>query len=151
VLGALPYQDNDVVLHTDTRLLPKRKRAWASWNYHIPQRSSDRAMVTYNMNMLQNFHDASETYLVTLNRNHEIAPDRIIERYQYSHPVFTEDGIKAQQKHHLISGLNRTHYAGAYWFNGFHEDGVNSALRVAQTFGLSLDGSCPDDQVKKRA
>ena len=81
ILGALPFQRNDVVLHTDTRLLPKRKRAWASWNYHIPQRKNDMAMVTYNMNMLQNFDDASEIFLVTLNRTTEIDPNKIIELY----------------------------------------------------------------------
>lgn len=138
VLGALPYQDNAVVLHTDSKLMPKKSLAWASWNYHIPQRANDCAALTYNMNMLQNFHDAPETFLVTLNRTHEIDPDKIIAQYNYSHPVFTLDGITAQQEHHLISGQNRTHYCGAYWFNGFHEDGVNSALRVAKHFGIEL-------------
>ncbi|MFC3153431.1 NAD(P)/FAD-dependent oxidoreductase [Litoribrevibacter euphylliae] len=138
ILSAIPYQMNDVVLHTDTRLLPKRKLAWASWNYHIPQRCSDRALVTYNMNILQNFHDAPETFLVTLNRSTEIDPSKIIASYQYSHPVFTLDGIAAQQDHHRINAKHRTHYCGAYWFNGFHEDGVNSGLRVAERFGVTL-------------
>lgn len=138
ILGALPFQDNSVVLHTDTSLMPKKSLAWASWNYHIPQRASECAAVTYNMNMLQNFHDAPETLLVTLNRTHEIDPQKIISQYNYSHPVFTLDGIEAQQNHNKISGHNRTHYCGAYWFNGFHEDGVNSALRVAEHFGIEL-------------
>jgi predicted NAD/FAD-binding protein len=148
ILGAIPYQMNSVILHTDTRLMPKRRLAWASWNYHLPQRHQECAMVTYNMNILQNFHDAPETFLVTLNRPQEIAPDRIIERYDYAHPVFTPDGAAAQGMHGLISGRGvdrggdfrseRTHYCGAYWFNGFHEDGVNSALRVARAFGLTL-------------
>ncbi|UZE97770.1 NAD(P)/FAD-dependent oxidoreductase [Alkalimarinus alittae] len=138
ILGQLPYQMNQVVLHTDERLMPKKKLAWAAWNYHIPQRANDCAMVTYNMNILQNFDDAPETLLVTLNRSHEIDPSKIIDSYQYSHPVFTLDGVKAQQRHSEISGHNRTHYCGAYWFNGFHEDGVNSGLRVAEAFGLSL-------------
>lgn len=138
ILGALPYQKNDVVLHTDTKLMPKRKLAWASWNYHIPQRRTDTAMVTYNMNMLQNFHDAPGTLLVTLNRSAEIDPDKIIDQYCYAHPVFSLDGVKAQNSHHEISGHNRTHYCGAYWFNGFHEDGVNSALRVVKEFGIEL-------------
>ncbi len=138
ILGALPFQKNDVVLHTDTRLMPKRKLAWASWNYHIPQRKSETAMVTYNMNMLQNFHDAEETLLVTLNRSQEIDPAKIIDQYQYAHPVFTLDGVAAQKRHHEISGHNRSHYCGAYWFNGFHEDGVNSALRVVESFGIHL-------------
>jgi len=138
ILGALPFQKNDVVLHTDTRLMPKRHLAWASWNYHIPQRKSETAMVTYNMNMLQNFHDAPETLLVTLNRSQEIDPDKIIEQYQYAHPVFTLDGVAAQKRHHEISGHNRSHFCGAYWFNGFHEDGVKSALRVVESFGIHL-------------
>lgn len=138
ILGAIPYQDNEVVLHTDERLLPKRKLAWAAWNYHIPQRRSEHAMVTYNMNILQNFKDAPETFLVTLNRAAEIDESKVIERYNYAHPVFTQDGVAAQARHSEISGHNRTHYCGAYWFNGFHEDGVNSALRVAKLFGITL-------------
>lgn len=138
ILGALPFQKNDVILHTDTSMMPKRKLAWASWNYHIPQRKTDTAMLTYNMNMLQNFSDAPETILVTLNRTQEIDPKKIISKYSYAHPVFTLDGIKAQQRHNEISGKNRSHYCGAYWFNGFHEDGVNSALRVVKEFGIHL-------------
>lgn len=136
VLGALPYQENQVTLHTDDSLMPRKKLAWASWNYHIPQRVQPCAMVTYNMNMLQNFHDAPETILVTLNRANEIRPDKIINEYRYSHPVFSLDGMQAQQKHALVSNRKRTHYCGAYWFNGFHEDGVNSALRVVKAFGV---------------
>lgn len=139
ILGAIPYQMNDVVLHTDTKMMPKRPLAWASWNYHIPQRAREVAMVTYNMNMLQNFDDADETFLVTLNRSQEIDPDKVIDAYRYAHPVFTMDGVAAQQRHGEISGQQqRTHYCGAYWFNGFHEDGVNSGLRVAEAFGVRL-------------
>jgi len=138
ILGSIPYQMNDVVLHTDTRLMPKRKLAWASWNYHIPQRKSDYAMVTYNMNMLQNFHDAEETFLVTLNRNQEIDPSKIIAKFEYAHPVFTLDGVASQKRHGEISGHNNTHFCGAYWLNGFHEDGVNSALMVCKHFGIEL-------------
>ncbi len=138
ILGDIPYQNNHVVLHTDKRLMPKKKLAWAAWNYHIPQRANDCAMVTYNMNILQNFDDAPETLLVTLNRSQEIDPSKIIAKFEYTHPVFTQDGIKAQARHAEISGHNRTHYCGAYWFNGFHEDGVKSGLRVAEAFGLSL-------------
>lgn len=138
VLSAIPYQMNDVVLHTDSKLMPKKKLAWAAWNYHIPQRHSEFAMVTYNMNILQNFHDAPETILVTLNRSQEIDPDKIIKQYQYAHPVFTLDGMAAQARHSDISNHNRTHFCGAYWLNGFHEDGVNSALKVCADFGVSL-------------
>ena len=138
ILGALPFQKNDVILHTDDSMMPKRKLAWASWNYHIPQRKSDTAMLTYNMNILQNFDDAPQTILVTLNRAQEIDPSKILSKYSYAHPVFTLDGIKAQQRHAEISGHNRSHFCGAYWFNGFHEDGVNSALRVVKQFGITL-------------
>ncbi len=138
ILSAIPYQMNDVVLHTDRRFMPKRKLAWASWNYHIPQRSTDCAMLTYYMNLLQNFGETSEPLLVTLNRNSEIDPQKIIKRLRYSHPVFTQDGMAAQARHNEINGQQRTYFCGAYWLNGFHEDGVNSALRVAEKFGISL-------------
>jgi predicted NAD/FAD-binding protein len=138
VLSAIPYQMNDVVLHTDEKLMPKKKLAWAAWNYHIPQRHSEHAMVTYNMNILQNFDDAPETLLLTLNRSQEIDPSKIIKQYQYAHPVFTLDGMVAQSLHSDISNHNRTHYCGAYWLNGFHEDGVNSALKVCLDFGITL-------------
>jgi predicted NAD/FAD-binding protein len=138
ILGAIPYQKNEVVLHTDRRLMPKRKLAWAAWNYHIPQRLSEYTMVTYHMNSLQNFTQAADDFMVTLNRTHEIAPGKIIEKYDYAHPVFTMDGIAAQKRHSEINNKNCTHFCGAYWFNGFHEDGVNSALRVAKSFGIEL-------------
>ncbi len=138
VLSAIPFQMNDVVLHTDEKLMPKKKLAWAAWNYHIPQRHSEHAMVTYNMNILQNFDDAPETLLLTLNRSQEIDPSKIIKQYQYAHPVYTLDGMVAQSRHSDISNHNRTHYCGAYWLNGFHEDGVSSALRVCSDFGIEL-------------
>lgn len=138
ILGAIPYQQNEVVLHTDRRLMPKRKLAWAAWNYHIPQRLSEYAMVTYHMNTLQNFDDAPDDFMVTLNRTAEIAPGKIISKYNYAHPVFTLDGIEAQKRHSEINNKHRSHFCGAYWFNGFHEDGVNSALRVAESFGIEL-------------
>lgn len=136
ILGALPYQDNDVVLHTDSSLLPRNRRAWAAWNYHIPDDPSEAVSVTYNMNILQNFQDAPETFCVTLNRNHAIDPERIIKRFRYAHPGFTLAGMDAQAAYERIGGLHRTHYCGAYWFNGFHEDGVQSALRVARSLGV---------------
>jgi predicted NAD/FAD-binding protein len=138
ILSAIPYQMNEVVLHTDRRLMPKRKLAWAAWNYHIPQRLSEFAMVTYHMNALQNFEEAPDDFMVTLNRTAEIAPGKIIDKYHYAHPVFTMDGVAAQKRHSEINNKNRSHFCGAYWFNGFHEDGVNSALRVAKSFGVEL-------------
>ncbi|MDC0661815.1 NAD(P)/FAD-dependent oxidoreductase [Marinobacter sp. SS21] len=138
VLSAIPYQDNQVVLHTDSSLLPANRRAWAAWNYYVPEHVTEPVSVTYNMNILQNFHDAPETFCVTLNRTRDVDPDRIIEEYRYAHPVFSRDAVAAQQRYQDIGDRNRTHYCGAYWFNGFHEDGVNSALRVARAFGVSL-------------
>lgn len=139
ILGALPYQENDVVLHTDSSLLPRNRRAWAAWNYHIPDTASEPVSVTYNMNILQNFRDAPETFCVTLNRTHAIDPSRIIKRYRYAHPGFTLEGMKAQASYERIGGHHRTHYCGAYWFNGFHEDGVQSALRVARSLGVDWE------------
>ncbi|WP_166268219.1 NAD(P)/FAD-dependent oxidoreductase [Marinobacter caseinilyticus] len=138
VLGAIPYQNNDVALHTDDSLLPDQKRAWAAWNYFIPAHSTEPVSVTYNMNILQNFHKASETFCVTLNRSHDIDPAKIIEQYQYSHPVFSLEAVAAQGRYDEIGGKNRSHFCGAYWFNGFHEDGVKSALRVTEAFGVEL-------------
>lgn len=138
ILGAIDYQDNDVVLHTDASVLPSCKRAWAAWNYAIPAHSTEPVSLTYNMNILQNFDTAPETFCVTLNNTASIDPSRIIEQFHYAHPVFTLDAVTAQQRYGEIGGKNRTHFCGAYWFNGFHEDGVRSALRVTQTFGVEL-------------
>jgi predicted NAD/FAD-binding protein len=138
VLGAIQYQKNDVVLHTDESLLPSNRRAWAAWNYHIPEHSIEPVSVTYNMNILQNFDKAPETFCVTLNRSHDIAPAKIIKQFSYAHPVFTLKAVQAQNRYEDIGNRNRTHYCGAYWFNGFHEDGVRSALRVASAFGQEL-------------
>ena len=131
ILGALPYQANDVVLHTDDRLLPKARKAWAAWNYYVPEDNRQPVSVTYNMNILQNL-EAPQTFCVTLNRTADIDPARILGRFHYHHPLFTREGVEAQAAHDQISGRNRTHYCGAYWFNGFHEDGVVSALRVLE-------------------
>ena len=139
ILGALPYQPNDVVLHTDPSVLPRSRRAWAAWNYHLPESADEPVSVTYNMNILQNFRDAPETFCVTLNRTHAIDPSRIIKRFSYSHPRFTLEGINAQSRYERIGGHHRTHYCGAYWFNGFHEDGVRSALRVCEALGETLE------------
>lgn len=137
VLGAIPYQPNEAVLHTDTSVLPKKRRAWASWNYQIPRDPGDRVAVTYNMNRLQSL-DSPVTFCVSLNPPEEIEPDRILRRFRFSHPLFTPEAVIAQQRHGEISGQQRTHYCGAYWRNGFHEDGVWSALRVGGTFGKEL-------------
>ena len=139
ILGAIPYKMNDVVLHTDSSILPKRKKVWASWNYHIGQKDQDCVAVTYYMNRLQNFHHAPVDFCVTLNKTRDINPDKIIRKFRYAHPVFTLEGMQAQKRHGDISGRMNTHFCGAYWFNGFHEDGVRSALRVTEALGVSLD------------
>jgi predicted NAD/FAD-binding protein len=136
ILAALPYQSNEVVLHTDTSVLPRRRRAWGAWNYHMSGRPEEPVGVTYNMNMLQSL-DVSETLCVTLNEVDAIAPERVIGRFTYFHPLFTPEGVEAQQRHAEISEQRRTHYCGAYWRNGFHEDGVVSALTVGHAFGVS--------------
>ncbi len=162
ILGAIPYQPNEAVLHTDASVLPRRKRAWASWNYHLDARGSDRrdpsdspgsrgspestrspdsmgrVAVTYWMNRLQSL-DAPEELCVTLNDVSRIDPARVIRRIQYHHPIYTVAGVAAQKRWNEISGARRTHFCGAYWGFGFHEDGVKSALAVARSFGLTLE------------
>ncbi|MGH8077284.1 MAG: NAD(P)/FAD-dependent oxidoreductase [Lysobacter sp.] len=133
VLGAIPYQDNEIVLHTDTRLLPRRKLAWAAWNYHLLDTAQERAAVTYNMNILQGL-DAPETFCVTLNRSADIDPRKVIKRLHYAHPMFTPAAVAAQARHGEINGACRTWYCGAYWRYGFHEDGVVSALEALRQF-----------------
>ena len=137
VLGAIPYQPNEVVLHTDSRLLPRRRRAWASWNYHLLAEPTDRTTVTYHMNRLQSI-DAERDFCVTLNRTEDIDPAKVIRKISYAHPVFTQVGIEAQRRYDELAGRNRTSYCGAYWSWGFHEDGVVSALRVARRLGGEL-------------
>jgi predicted NAD/FAD-binding protein len=138
VLGAIPYQLNEAILHTDRRLLPRRHRARAAWNYHLLEHPKPLSTVTYWMNHLQRLR-CEEDYCVTLNRAEAIDPRRVIKRIAYSHPVFTPAGIAAQGRHGEISGLDgRTHYCGAYWGWGFHEDGARSALDACRPFGVGL-------------
>jgi uncharacterized protein len=134
LLGAIPYQPNEAVLHTDRSLLPRRRRAWASWNFHLDAGAPRRCTVTYHMNRLQSLR-ADREFCVTLNRTAVIDPEQIIRTMQYSHPVYTPAGVAAQARHNEISGRNRTHYCGAYWGWGFHEDGVTSAQRVVGELG----------------
>ena len=137
ILSSIPYQTNEAVLHTDVRLLPRRRRAWASWNYHLLEEPPGRATVTYHMNRLQSL-SAEREFCVTLNQTARIDPERVIKRIEFAHPVYTPAGIEAQSRVGEISGARRTHFCGAYWGSGFHEDGVNSALRVAAAFGATL-------------
>lgn len=130
VLDAIPYQRNEVVLHTDASVMPRGRRHWGSWNFHL-EPGAERTTVTYWMNALQGL-DADRDFLVSLNRNEAIDPAKVIRRMTYDHPVFTTEGIAAQERWSEISGRNRTHYCGAYWGWGFHEDGVQSALRACR-------------------
>jgi predicted NAD/FAD-binding protein len=132
VLGEFTTSENKVVLHTDTSFLPKRRLAWASWNYNMVDGARQQSTLTYNMNILQRLN-TKNTYLVTLNQ--EVPQEHILQTFQYSHPVYTTGAIKAQGGWARISGHNRSHFCGAYWFNGFHEDGVKSGQRVASALG----------------
>jgi uncharacterized protein len=137
VLGAIPYQPNDTVLHTDRTLLPRRRRAWASWNYHLSDQPASRTTVTYHMNRLQSLR-ADREFCVTLNKTEAIDPESVIRVLRYDHPVYTPAGLAAQRRWDQVSGVRRTHYCGAYWGYGFHEDGVVSGLRVCAQFGKVL-------------
>jgi predicted NAD/FAD-binding protein len=133
VLSAIPYQRNEAVLHTDTRLLPRRRLAWAAWNYHVLPGHRGPAALTYNMNILQRL-DAAEPLLVTLNRGNAIDPERVIKRITYHHPLYTPASVAAQARQRELNGVRRTYYCGAWWQNGFHEDGVASALAAFAHF-----------------
>ncbi len=137
ILSAIPYQHNEAVLHTDKRLLPRRRHAWASWNYHWQPEPASRATVTYHMNRLQSLQ-AEREFCVTLNRTEAIDPAKVIRKIAYAHPVYTASGVEAHQHFEDINARRRTHFAGAYWGWGFHEDGVRSALRVAERLGGRL-------------
>ena len=128
ILSNIPYQANEVILHTDASIMPKKKKAWASWNYRLPKSTARDATVTYWMNKLQGFKDGPE-FLVSLNQGQDIAPDKVLATFQYDHPVYTRETVIAQKRYSEI-GSGRTHFCGAYWHYGFHEDGVKSALRV---------------------
>lgn len=130
ILGAFTYQRNEATLHTDTSLLPSRRRAWASWNYHVPVYTDGVATVTYWLNRLQNIQ-APHDFCVTLNDAGSVHPTKILRRITYHHPLYTSQSVAAQHRWHEISGQRRTHYCGAYWGYGFHEDGVRSGLAVA--------------------
>ncbi len=140
ILGSFRFQENVATLHTDARLMPRRRKAWACWNVHVPRSPQGRVAVTYDMSMLQSL-EAREEYFVTLNRTDEIDPRAVLRTVRYHHPVFSRAAVLAQKRHSVISGQNRTHYCGAYWGFGFHEDGVESALVVGRRFGKSLEAT----------
>jgi predicted NAD/FAD-binding protein len=145
ILGALPYQRNEALLHTDTSLLPRRRRAWAAWNYHRLPNTQAGVALTYDMNVLQNLR-SGHTFCVTLNAGSHVDPKRVLRRMEYAHPLFTPAGAAAQQRHHEISGVRRTHYCGAYWRYGFHEDGVVSALEALARFEEACHREADDAQ-----
>jgi predicted NAD/FAD-binding protein len=145
VLGAIPYQRNEAVLHTDKAMLPRRRTAWSSWNFHLADGPPRGSTVTYWMNNLQRLR-AEREYLVTLNRGEAIDPAKVLRRFEYDHPVYTAAGVAAQARHAEISGVRHTHYCGAYWGWGFHEDGVASALRACETI---KPGSTPTADVSE--
>jgi predicted NAD/FAD-binding protein len=133
ILGAITYQSNEALLHTDTRLMPRRPLAWAAWNYHLPIEQYERVTVTYNMNILQSIV-APAQFLLTLNRSEDVDPRLVLGSYRYDHPVYTRAAVGAQKRRDEISGPRHTYYCGAYWSYGFHEDGVRSALAAVEEF-----------------
>lgn len=141
LLSAIPYRKNSVVLHYDETLLPKCRRTWSSWNYSLRESQggleNQLPVLTYNMNILQRIK-SDKTFCVTLNADEDIDPNKIVGRYQYAHPQFSPAGLRAQQRWQEINGVNNTWFCGAYWANGFHEDGVVSAMRVAEQLGAFL-------------
>ncbi|MFD0737779.1 NAD(P)/FAD-dependent oxidoreductase [Lysobacter koreensis] len=135
ILGAMPYQANEAVLHTDARLLPRDRKAWAAWNAHVPRDREGACTVSYCMNLLQGI-DSPQPLVVTLNRSEAIDPERVLRRISYAHPVYTRASVAAQARKAEIQGVRRTWFAGAYWGWGFHEDGMRSAVEVAQALGV---------------
>ncbi|MFN0137388.1 MAG: NAD(P)/FAD-dependent oxidoreductase [Phycisphaerae bacterium] len=138
ILTAIPFQRNDTVLHSDASLMPRRRRVWSSWNVRIPQRESGMLNASYYMNLLMGLRSRNE-YFVTLNETDRIAPASVRRRIEYHHPVFTLASVAAQQRWAEISGVNRTHFCGAYWRFGFHEDGVWSGIRAARSIEPSAE------------
>ena len=132
VLGAMRYQSNEAILHTDVSLMPNRRRAWAAWNCHVPQNANRHVAVTYNLNILQGLR-ADNQYMVTLNNDRHIDPQKIMKRFQYEHPIYSRESVAAQQRQSDLN-IGRTFYCGAYWRNGFHEDGVVSAINAIGHF-----------------
>ena len=137
ILRTITYQRNDVILHTDHSVLPTRRKAWSSWNYQLDSDPKRPVALTYNMNILQGL-ESSVTFCVTLNDPEAVSPDRIIKEITYHHPLITVESISAQKRKNEISGVNNTYYCGAYWHNGFHEDGVVSAMDACELLAANL-------------
>jgi predicted NAD/FAD-binding protein len=150
ILGAMPYQANETVLHTDASLLPRRRKAWAAWNAYVPRAADDVCTVSYCMNLLQGL-DAPEPFVVTLNRTDAIDPAKILRRMQYHHPVYSHASITAQTRKAEIQGRRRTWFAGAYWGWGFHEDGMRSAVEVARALDVAWPAASAPQPVLEAA
>jgi predicted NAD/FAD-binding protein len=135
ILGAIRYQNNNAVLHTDARLLPRNRKAWAAWNVLLPRQAEQSCTVTYCMNLLQSL-DSAEPFCVSLNSSHRIDPTRVLRRMRYEHPVYDHASVLARARKGAIQGQRNTWYAGAYWGFGFHEDGLLSATEVAHALDI---------------
>ncbi len=135
ILGAIGYRDNEAILHTDIRVLPRHRSAWAAWNAHVPARGDAPCSVSYWMNELQSL-DAPEQFIVTLNRRAAIDPARVLQRMHYRHPQQDHASVAAQARKHEIQGVGHTWFAGAGWGFGFHEDGLRSGVEVARGLGV---------------
>jgi hypothetical protein len=140
VLGAIAYQSNDAMLHTDAALLPRNRKAWAAWNAYIPRNPESCCTISYCMNLLQGLH-VPRTLIVTLNRGDAVDPERVLRRMRYHHPVYTHAAVAAQARKHEIQGRRNVWFAGAYWGWGFHEDGMRSAVEVARSLGVGWPAS----------
>ena len=140
ILSAIPYQLNETVLHVDPSLLPRCRRAWASWNSYVPAEEGRPVVLTYNLNRLQG-HSSPDPICVTLNATKAIDSKRVLRSLVYHHPVYSRAALAAQKRFHEINGMNRTYFCGAYWGHGFHEDGVRSALAIGECFGKRME-SC---------
>jgi predicted NAD/FAD-binding protein len=136
LLGSVRYQRNEALLHTDSAAMPRLRRAWASWNYRVPRERRGHALVTYHMNRLQGLRTRTPVY-VTLNGADLVDPARVLRRFDYEHPVFDAEALVAQRHYAALDGQDRTHFCGAWWGWGFHEDGVQSALAVCRRLGAS--------------
>lgn len=140
ILGAMAYQTNDTILHTDASILPVRRKAWAAWNAWLPRDPTESCTVSYCMNLLQGI-ESPDPFIVTLNRTAAIDPDKVLRRMSYDHPVYSTASVAAQQRKPEIQGRRHTWFAGAYWGWGFHEDGMRSAVEVAQALGVQWPAS----------
>ena len=136
ILGAFTYQKNHAVLHRDVRVMPRRKRCWASWVYMANNAGSEANIsVTYWMNLLQSI-DNRYPLFVTLNPIIDIAPEHVFDEHDFEHPVFTNEAIAAQVRIPELQGQQNCWFAGAYQRYGFHEDGLLSAVNVANGLGV---------------